>query len=80
MCANVTSKSRRKDKVNTIVTVVKGTKSEILIEYLLNLPKSLPSKVKEVTFQIVGAMKQIAKYCFANSLQVIGVFTYKSLK
>jgi len=74
----VTSKAG-KGKKNTIVAIVKGTKSETVIEHLLKLPKSLRNKVKEITLDMAGSMKQIAKKCFINAIQVIDRFHVQKL-
>jgi len=74
----VTSKAG-KGKKNTIVAIVKGTKSETVIEHLLKLPKSLRKKVKEITLDMAGSMKQIAKKCFINAIQVIDRFHVQKL-
>ena len=74
----VTSKAG-KGKKNTIVAIVKGTKSETVIEHLSKLPKSLRNKVKEITLDMAGSMKQIAKRCFVNATQVIDRFHVQKL-
>jgi len=68
-----------KGKKNTIIAIVKGTKSEVVIHHLLKLPKSLRNKVKEITLDMAGSMKQIAKKCFANAIQVIDRFHVQKL-
>ncbi|MGS4344460.1 transposase [Myroides odoratus] len=68
-----------KGKKNTIIAIVKGTKSEVVIQHLLKLPKSLRNKVKEITLDMAGSMKQIAKKCFANAIQVIDRFHVQKL-
>ncbi len=74
----VTSKAG-KGKKNTIVAIVKGTKSETVVEHLSKLPKSLRNKVKEITLDMAGSMKQIAKRCFVNAAQVIDRFHVQKL-
>ena len=74
----VTSKAG-KGKKNTIVAIVKGTKSETVIEHLSKLSKSLRNKVKEITLDMAGSMKQIAKRCFVNATQVIDRFHVQKL-
>lgn len=63
-----------KGKKNTIIAIVKGTKSETVIEHLIKLPKFLRDKVKEITLDMAGSMKQIAKKCFIDATQVIDRF------
>lgn len=63
-----------KGRKNTIVAIVKGTKSETVVEHLSKLPKYLRNKVKEITLDMAGSMKQIAKRCFVNATQVIDRF------
>ena len=74
----VTSKAG-KGKENTIVAIVKGTKSETVVKHLSKLPKSLRNKVKEITLDMAGSMKQIAKRCFVNATQVIDRFHVQKL-
>lgn len=74
----VTSKAG-KGKKNSIVAIVKGTKAEVVIEHLMKLPKSLRNKVKEITLDMAGTMKQIAKKCFRNAIQVVDRFHVQKL-
>lgn len=74
----VTSKAGKGQK-NTLVAIVKGTKSETVIEHLLKLPKHLRDKVKEITLDMAGSMKLIAKKCFSNAVQVIDRFHVQKL-
>lgn len=74
----VTSKAG-KGKKNSIVAIVKGTKAEVVIEHLMKLPESLRNKVKEITLDMAGTMKQIAKKCFKNAIQVVDRFHVQKL-
>ncbi|MHC5353893.1 ISAon1 family transposase, partial [Myroides sp. LJL115] len=66
-------------KKKTIVAVIKGTKSETIIKHLRQIPKSLRDTVKEITLDMAGSMKQIAKSCFVNAVQVIDRFHVQKL-
>ena len=74
----VTSKAGKGLK-NTSVAIVKGTKSENVVQHLLKMPKNLRNKVKEITLDMAGTIKQIAKKCFANATQVIDRFHVQKL-
>lgn len=78
LCTIVTSKAD-KGKENTIVVIVKGTKSETVVEHLLKLSKYRRNKVKEITLDMAGSMKQIAKRCSVNATQVIDRFHVQKL-
>lgn len=68
-----------KGKKKTIVAIVKGTKSDNVIKYLSKLPKKLRDKVTEITLDMAGTMKQIAKKCFSKAVQVIDRFHVQKL-
>ncbi|WP_413514179.1 ISL3 family transposase, partial [Myroides odoratus] len=68
-----------KGKKKTIVAIVKGTKSDTVIKHLSKLPKKLRDKVTEITLDMAGSMKQIAKKCFINAIQVIDRFHVQKL-
>lgn len=68
-----------KGKKKTIVAIVKGTKSDTVIKHLSKLPKKLRDKVTEITLDMAGSMKQIAKKCFSKAVQVIDRFHVQKL-
>ncbi|AJA70114.1 transposase [Myroides odoratimimus] len=74
----LTSKAGKGQK-KTIVAIVKGTKSDTVIKHLSKLPKKLRDKVTEITLDMAGAMKQIAKKCFPKAVQVIDRFHVQKL-
>lgn len=74
----VTSKAGKGQR-NTLVAIVKGTKSDVVIQHLLKLPKSLRDKVTEITLDMAGSMKLIAKKCFRNAVQVVDRFHVQKL-
>lgn len=59
--------------------VIKGTQSNTVIEYLLKISRKVRRKVKEVTLDMAGSMKLIAKRCFPNATQVIDRFHVQKL-
>lgn len=74
----LTSKAGKGNK-RTIVAIIKGTKSDTIIKHLSKLPKRLRDKVTEITLDMAGAMKQIAKKCFSKAIQVIDRFHVQKL-
>ncbi|MDM1403414.1 transposase [Myroides marinus] len=68
-----------KGKKRTIIAIVKGTKSDTVIKHLSKLPKKLRDKVTEITLDMAGSMKQIAKKCFCKAVQVIDRFHVQKL-
>ena len=74
----LTSKTARGRK-GSIVAIIKGTKSENVIEKLMKIGRKLRQKVKEVTLDMAGSMKLIAKISFPNAVQVIDRFHVQKL-
>ena len=74
----LTSKTARGRK-GSIVAITKGTKSEEVTEKLLKISRGLRRKVKEVTLDMAGSMKLIAKNCFPNAIQAIDRFHVQKL-
>lgn len=79
VCLSIVTSKAGKVKKNNIVAIVKGTKAEVVIEHLMKLPKTLRNKVKEITLDMAGSMKQIAKKCFRNAIQVVDRFHVQKL-
>lgn len=74
----VTSK-QAKGKKGCLVGIIKETKSDIVIEHLLKIDRNLRLKVKEITLDMAGSMKLIAKRCFPNATQTIDRFHVQKL-
>ena len=74
----LTSKAA-KGRKGSIVAVIKGTRSETVIENLFKINRDLRIRVKEVTLDMAGSMKLIAKKCFPNAVQVIDRFHVQKL-
>ena len=74
----LTSKTARSRK-GSIVAIIKGTKSENVIEKLMKIGRKLRHKVKEVTLDMAGSMKLISKISFPNAVQVIDRFHVQKL-
>ena len=74
----LTSKTARGRK-GSIVAIIKGTKSENVIEKLMKIGRKLRHKVKEVTLDMAGSMKLISKISFPNAVQVIDRFHVQKL-
>ena len=74
----VTSK-KAKGRAGSIIAIVQGVKSHIVIEHLLKIPSHLRRKVKEITLDMASNMKLIADYCFAKAIQVVDRFHVQQL-
>ena len=74
----LTSKQARGRK-GSIVAIIKGTKSEEVIDKILKINRELRLTVKEITLDMAGSMKLIAKRCFPNAIQVIDRFHVQKL-
>lgn len=74
----LTSK-KGKGRKGSIVAVIKGTQSNIVTEYILKVSRRLRMRVKEITLDMAGSMKLIAKRCFPNATQVIDRFHVQKL-
>ena len=68
-----------KGKKGSIVAIIKGTKSETVIENLFKISRKLRIRVKEITLDMAGSMKLIAKKCFPNAVQVVDRFHVQKL-
>ena len=74
----LTSKAARGRK-GSIVAIIKGTKSDEVIDKILKINRNLRLKVKEITLDMAGSMKLISKQCFPNAVTVIDRFHVQKL-
>ncbi|WP_455423403.1 ISAon1 family transposase [Chryseobacterium taklimakanense] len=74
----ITSKEA-KGRRHSIIAIIKGTQSETVIEHVSKISKKLRKKVREVTLDMAGSMRLIAKRCFPNAVQVIDRFHVQKL-
>jgi transposase len=74
----LTSKTA-KGRKGSIVAVIKGTRSETVIENLFKINRNQRLRVKEVTLDMAGSMKLIAKRSFPNAVQVVDRFHVQKL-
>lgn len=63
----------------SIVAIVAGTKAEEIIKVLHKIPERQRKKVKEVTLDMAGNMRQIVKWCFPQAVPVIDRFHVQRL-
>lgn len=75
----VLTSKHAKGRKGSIVAVVKGTRSEDVIDKLLKISRKLRQKVNEITLDMAGSMKLIAKRCFPNAIQVVDRFHVQKL-
>ena len=75
----VLTSKKGKGRKGSIVAIIKGTKSETVIDYLIKISRKLRLKVQEITLDMAGSMKLIAKRCFPNAIQVIDRFHVQKL-
>jgi len=74
----LTSKTARGRK-GSLIAIVKGTKSEEVIDKITKISRNARLKVKEITLDMAGSMKLIAKRCFPNAIKVIDRFHVQKL-
>ncbi len=60
---NKAAKGRR----GSLVAIMQGTKSDVILSYLLLLPRKYRLRVKEITIDLSPTMKLIAKKAFPNA-------------
>jgi len=75
----VLTSKHAKGRKGSIVGIIKGTRSEEVIDKILKINRELRLKVKEITLDMAGSMKLIAKKCFPNATQVIDRFHVQKL-
>ncbi len=68
-----------KGKKGTLVAIIEGTKSEVVIPFIQKLSLRKRNKVEEITLDLAGNMALIAKKCFPNAVQVIDRFHVQQL-
>src|SRR5699024_1090088 len=74
----VTSK-KAKGKKESLVAVISGTASDTVIRHLRKIDIDLRFKVKDITLDMAGSMKLIAKKSFPKATQVIDRFHVQQL-
>ena len=74
----VTNKSAHGGK-GTVVAIVSGTVSEVVIEALERIPEEVRSKVKEITLDMSDSMRRIVRSCFPKAIRVIDRFHVQKL-
>ena len=74
----VTNKSA-KGKKGSIVAIVAGTSSEVVVNVLEKISIRLRNKVEEITLDMAGSMNIIAKRCFPNATLVTDRFHVQKL-
>lgn len=74
----LTNKAAKGQK-GALVAMVKGTKSESVIDVLLQIPKRLRDKVEEITLDMASSMNLIVKHCFGKATKVIDRFHVQKL-
>lgn len=75
----VLTSKKAKGRKGSIVGIIRGTKSEIVIDHLFKISRKERLKVQEITLDMAGSMKLIAKRCFPNAIQVIDRFHVQKL-
>lgn len=75
----VLTSKKAKGKKGSIVAIIKGTRSEYVVENLLKINRRSRLRVKEITLDMAGSMKLIAKRCFPNAVEVIDRFHVQKL-
>lgn len=68
-----------KGKKGCIVAIVGDTQSDLLVKQVMKIDRNLRLKVKEITMDMAGSMKLIAKRCFPKAIQTIDRFHVQKL-
>lgn len=68
-----------KGKEGSLVAMLQGTNSEVILHYLSKLPRHKRLKVKEITIDLSPSMKLIAKKAFPNAMIVSDRFHVQKL-
>lgn len=76
---SVLTSKKAKGRKGSIVAIVKGTQSESVISEIMKINRKTRNKVTEITLDMAGSMKLIAKKCFPNAVQVIDRFHVQKL-
>lgn len=63
----------------SLVAIVAGTKAEVVIKALRNIPLEQLNKVKEVTLDLSDSMRKIVRCCFKNASRIIDRFHLQKL-
>lgn len=74
----VTSK-KAKGRKGCLVAIINGTASATVIAHLRKIEEHLRMKVEEITLDMAGSMKLIARRCFPKAAQVIDRFHVQQL-
>jgi transposase len=75
----VVTNKKAKGRKNSIVAIVEGTKSEKIIEHISKINENKRRQVQEITLDMAGSMKLIAKKCFPKAVQVTDRFHVQKL-
>lgn len=75
----VVTNKKAKGRAGSIVAIIAGTKSEDVIKYLQKIPESKRRKVEEITLDMAGSMKLIARSSFPRATRVIDRFHVQQL-
>ncbi len=75
----VLTSKQAKGRKASIVAIIKGTQSDSVISHLLKIKRKPRMAVKEITLDMAGSMKRIAKRCFPCADQVIDRFHVQKL-
>lgn len=74
----VTNRDRH-GKDQCLVAIVKGVKSEDVINALKHIPEALLNMVEEVTLDLSDSMRKIVRTCFPKAMRVIDRFHIQKL-
>lgn len=75
----VVTNKKAKGRKSSIVAIVEGTKAENVIEHISKIHECKRRKVQEITLDMAGSMKLIAKRCFPKAVQVTDRFHVQKL-
>lgn len=75
----VITNKKAKGKKGSLVALIRGTKAETVVHYLLRIPSVLRRKVKEITLDMAYSMISICTSAFPKAVQVTDRFHVQKL-
>ena len=75
----IVTNKKAKGKKGSLVAIVAGTKTELVIEHVSKIDSKKRQAVIEITLDMANSMKLIAKKCFPKAIQVTDRFHVQKL-
>ena len=75
----IVTNKKAKGKKGSLVAIIAGAKADVVIEHICKIDYQKRQFVKEITLDMVNAMKLISKKCFPKAIQVTDRFHVQKL-